>query len=458
VRSQDLTSGPIKRHLIKMSLFMGMVMIVQTLYGLIDLYWVGRLGSTAVAAVAIGTNLMMFTLALTQILSVGTLSLVSQAAGRKDQAEVSKIFNQSQMMSVALGTLFAVGMFIARETYCRQQSSDPETAKLVSEFLTWFIPAMFLQFPMMTMASALRGVGDMRTVALSQGGTILMNIVLAPFLIFGWGTGVPMGVEGAALATVISIAIGFAFLFGHVWKKGVFFAKGAGVWTPDFAAWRRIAFIGLPSGVEFAVVAVYYAFIIWVIRAFGPQAQAAFGIGMRIIQVGMLSSISVGFSSAAIAGQNFGAKLPNRVRENFKASLVVAVCCAVLLFLPIHLISAMLVSPFTDDPAVVAYGSDFLRLMSWNLIATAIIFPCFATFSGFGNTVPSLIGSVMRIATVIIFGYLLHLRSDFQILWIWKLSVAATFGQSLLGMIFVRREFGKNLGPLEREAEVAIPA
>src|SRR6187549_769939 len=123
---QDLTTGPVTRHLLKTTSFMLVTMIFQTLYFLIDLYWVGRLGTQAVAAVGIVGNLTFIVLALTQMLGVGTTAVVSHAAGRKNQEEALLLFNQSQVMAIVTGVLFLVAGLAGRWAYARAMSADAE--------------------------------------------------------------------------------------------------------------------------------------------------------------------------------------------------------------------------------------------------------------------------------------------------------------------------------------------
>src|SRR4029078_6065173 len=105
---KDLTQGSVTKHLLHMSAFLAASMLVQTLYLLADLYWVGRLGKEAIAAVGVAGNLMMIVLALKQMLGVGTTTLIAQATGRKNQPDAERAFNQSLVMSVVIGILFAV--------------------------------------------------------------------------------------------------------------------------------------------------------------------------------------------------------------------------------------------------------------------------------------------------------------------------------------------------------------
>jgi Na+-driven multidrug efflux pump len=159
---QDLTTGPITRHLLKTTSFMLVTMVFQTLYFLVDLYWVGRLGTEAVAAVGIAGNLTFIVLALTQMLGVGTTTVVSHAVGRKDHEEALLLFNQSQVLAMVTGVLFLIVGLAARTAYSVAMSADPTTAVLAGEYLLWFIPAMALQFALVAMGSALRAVGNFK--------------------------------------------------------------------------------------------------------------------------------------------------------------------------------------------------------------------------------------------------------------------------------------------------------
>src|SRR5438552_1549397 len=152
---QDLTTGPVTRHLLKTTGFMLVTMIFQTLYFLIDLYWVGRLGKEAVAAVGIAGNLSFIVLALSQMLGVGTTTLVSHAVGRRDHEEGLLVFNQSQVLGLLTGLLLLVGGLVLRGQYAAVEAADPTTARLADDYLKWFIPAMALQFALVGMGAAL---------------------------------------------------------------------------------------------------------------------------------------------------------------------------------------------------------------------------------------------------------------------------------------------------------------
>src|SRR5688572_25984125 len=170
---EDLTTGSISRHLLKTTGFMLVTMVFQTLYFLVDLYWVGRLGKEAIAGVGIAGNLTFIVLAITQMLAVGTTTLVSHAAGRKEREQAQQVLTQSLLLAVFIGALFLIVVTALRESYVNSLSPDPLSAAAASSYLSWFVPAMALQFPMVVMGAALRGTGNFKPGMVVQTATVI---------------------------------------------------------------------------------------------------------------------------------------------------------------------------------------------------------------------------------------------------------------------------------------------
>ena len=442
---QDLTTGPITRHLLKTTGFMLVTMLFQTLYFLIDLYWVGRLGTAAVAAVGIAGNLTFIVLALTQMLGVGTTAVISHAVGRKDAPQAVMLFNQAQVLAMVTGVLFLVIGLVTRLPYARGMAADARTAELATQYLAWFVPAMALQFGLVAMSAALRAIGNFKTGMVVGTVTVILNMILAPFLIFGWGTGHPLGVAGAAIASLVAIVVGLVWLTAYFRKVGSFLRFDPSAWRPRPAIWKQMLGIGLPSGVEFGITTVYLALVYSITRPFGAAAQAGFGIGMRIIQAGFMPVVALAFSVAPVAGQNFGARLPQRVKDTFKDAAWMAGALMVVFALACHLLPGPLVSVFSKDEGVIAVGTEYLRIISFNYVASGLVFVASSTFQAMGNTIPSLIASVVRIALVAIPGVIISRLPGFELHWLWWLSVASVFVQLVLAMLLLRREFGLRL-------------
>lgn len=441
---QDLTTGSLTHHLLKTTGFMLVSMVFQTLYVLVDLYWVGRLGTAAVAAVGLSGNLMFFVLAASQMLGVGTTALISHAAGRKDRERANLVFNQAQVLSILVGVLFLTVTLAARDWYATTLSADEATRALASEFLLWFIPGMALQFGLIAMASALRGTGNFRPGMIVQTSVVIINIVLAPILIFGWGTGVAFGVAGAAMATFIAIVIGVAWTITYFLPADSYLKFSRDL-RPRLPLWRDILKIGLPAGAEFALMAVYLVLVYAVSRPFGAAAQAGFGIGMRILQACFLPMVALGFAVGPVAGQNFGARRADRVRETFRTAARIATGAMLVLAATAWLSADVMVRVFTSDTAAIAVGEEYLHIVAFNFVASGVVFVSSSMFQAMGNTVPSLISSATRIILIAVPVLLLARVPGFTLQWVWLISVGATFVQLGLNLTLLQREFRRRL-------------
>jgi putative MATE family efflux protein len=431
-------------------------MLFQTLYVLVDLYWVGRLGTNAVAAVGISGNLTFIVLAATQMLGVGTTTLISHATGRRDQAQATVIFNQAQVLSLVVGVMFLVIALVLRGPYARAFSADDATMALTRDYLLWFIPAMALQFGLIAMASALRGTGNFRPGMIVQTATVILNIVLAPVLIFGWGIGRPLGVAGAAIATLLAIAIGVVWMAMYFWPADAYLKFTPGEWAPRFKLWGDMLKIGLPAGAEFALMAVYLMLVYAVSRPFGAAAQAGFGIGIRILQACFLPVVALGFAVSPVAGQNFGARQSARVKETFKTGAAIAAASMLILAAAVWLWGDAMVRVFTTDAAAVAVGEEYLHIVAFNFVASGVIFVSSSMFQAMGNTIPSLITSAARILIVAVPVLLLAGTPGFALRWIWYISAAAVVVQLAMNLLLLKREFRLrlNFAPDERRGLV----
>jgi putative MATE family efflux protein len=441
---EDLTTGSIWRHLLKTTSFMLVTMLFQTLYYLVDLYFVGRLGKEAIAGVGIAGNLTFIVLAITQMLGVGTTTLIAHASGRKDREQADLVLNQSVLLAVLIGIVFFAVVSAFRDAYVQALSPDPVSALRASEYLRWFVPAMALQFPLVVMAAALRGTGNFKPGMVVQTATVILNIVLAPALMFGWMTGRNMGVAGAGLATFIAIIVGTGWLALYFVPQ-TSYLKFHPQFRPQTALWGQSLKIGLPAGVEFGLVAVYLFVVYTVSRRFGAAAQAGFGIGQRIVQAGFMPVVALAFAVAPVAGQNFGARHAHRVRETFQRAALMAAVLMLLFGLLCRVAARPLIGFFSSDPAVIGVGAEYLRIVAWSLVASGIVFVNGSMFQAMGNTIPPLVASLTRTAVALIPAVLLARVSTFELRWIWYLSVGATLLQLVINLLLLRREFKARL-------------
>src|SRR5437870_2913213 len=442
---KDLTQGSVTRHLLHMSAFLAASMVVQTLYLLADLYWVGRLGKEAIAAVGVAGNITMIVLALTQMLGVGTTTLISQAAGRKDQPQAELVFNQSFVMSILIALALGVVGFLLRPAYCESLSADAEMATLAKAYLLWFLPGLLLQFPLVALGSALRATGIIKPAVGFQVLSVFLNIVLAPLLIFGIGPWPKLGVTGAALATFISILIADVLMIIYFEKKYHYVRFRFPLLRPQTEIWKRMLGIGVPAGTEFLLLFVYIVLVYAIIRGFGPEAQAGFGIGARVMQAMFLPVMALSFAVAPVVGQNFGGRRADRVRDSFYSAAGIASILMLLLTMMVQFAAGGLIRAFSRDPAVIIVGSEYLKIVSFNFVAVGLVFISSSVFQGIGNTLPPLVSSMTRLLLFALPATLLSQRPGFQIRYVWSLSVFSIFCQACANLLLLQREFRRKL-------------
>ena len=438
---QDLTNGSLTGHLLKTTSFMLVSMVFQTLYILVDLFWVGRLGTDAIAAVGLAGNISFIVIAITQVLGVGSTTLISHASGRKEQDRAIFLFNQSQVLAMVVAVFFLAISMALRRQYAAEQSATEGMRIATEQYLLWFLPAMALQFAMVAMGAALRGTGNFKPGMIVQTATVVINMITAPFLIFGWGPFPEMGVSGAAVATLVSIAVGVVWISFYFIDAKAYLRFHFGHWTPQLKVWRDMLKIGLPAGAEFALMGVYMAVVYAITRPFGAPAQGGFTIGLRVVQSAFLPVVALGFAVAPVAGQNFAARKPDRVRAAFKAAAGMAGAVMLVSAVGMFFGAEALMRIFTSDPAAIAVGVEYLRIVVVTFVPSGITFVSSSMFQALGNTIPPLATSTIRILIAAGPAIFLARAAGFHLTWIWYLGAIATVLQMTLNLFLLQREF-----------------
>ena len=418
-------------------------MIFQTLYYLVDLYFVAKLGDATVAGVSAAGNVQFIVMALTQVLGVGTMALIAHAVGRRDQDDANLVFNQSTLLAVGCGVVVLIGGLLLSRRYMQAVGADLATVEAGTQYLRAFVPGLALQFALVSMGSALRGTGIVKPTMLVQIVTVVMNIVLAPVLIAGWGTGRPLGAAGAGLASSLAIGTGVLMMTAYFIRLEHYVGFRSSLLRFRWDVMRRVLRIGVPPGGEFALLFTYTAIVYYVIRDFGAPAQAGYGIGSRVMQSIFMPVMAVAFSAAPLAGQNVGAQRMDRVRDTFRWAAIIGCVPMAVLTLLCQIRPELAIGVFTKEAAVVAVGADFLRVISWNFVATGLIFTCSGMFQALGNTIPALISSGTRLLTFVVPALWMSTRAGFDLRHVWLLSVGTVTAQAAFSVWMLLRELRK---------------
>ncbi|MGH6709005.1 MAG: MATE family efflux transporter [Bradyrhizobium sp.] len=446
---KDLTQGSIVSHILNMAppIVAGMVTIM--ICQLVDLYFVAGVGEAAVAGVAAAGNLAFLINGLMQVLGVGTVALISQAVGRKDRDDANLVYNQSLGLAAVCGLLTWVTVSVFAAAYMRTVAADEATVAAGTTYLLWFVPALVLQFVTQVMGAALRGTGIVRPTMIVQISVVMINIALAPVLISGWGTGRPLGVAGAGLASSIAMLFAVLMLWIYFRRLERYVGVDRAQLRPRFREWQRILNVGLPAGGEFAIIFIWMGVIYYALRDFGAAAQAGFGIGTRVLGLIQMPALAIALAAGPIAGQNFGAGNGARVKDTFVKAALIATVVMIAITILAQWQPGLLLVGFASDRETMAVAILFLQMVSLNLVAQGFTFVCSSMFQGLGNTKPMLLSSAFRLVTYALPVLWLSARPGFRIEYIWYVSNLTTTLQAALSLWLLHLEFKKRVTPLK---------
>lgn len=373
---KDFTSGNIARQLIDFSLPIMLGNVLMSVYGIINLIWVGRLlGHSAVAAVAATLPIIMLLPAFLIGLGMATNVLIAQAFGRKDTALLRKILSNSFFASTLFCLLISGGGLLLRGWFLDWVQTPPQIRAMAEDYLTIMMAALIFQFFVNWMNGMLRGLGDAQTVLKMLGMLTLFNVTLVPVFIVGFGPISPLGVAGAAwgsaLAALLTGVIGYLYLLQY----NPYINMRGWDYSLDWGIIRQVFVIGVPASMQMMVVSLAGVVIVSLVNGYGAHVTAAFGIGMQIDMLAAIPFMSIGMAATSIAGQNLGAKKLDRVFATLRVSvyfgLAIAFFCTVALFFFSREIGSLFLKASPENDAVLGVVQNYYRFM-------AFIFPCFA--------------------------------------------------------------------------------
>jgi putative MATE family efflux protein len=383
----DYTTGSVLGHILRLSLLTGLYQLLESGYYLADLYWVGRLGQEATAAVTMAGHLQLISMGLAMTLMVGATPIVAQAIGARADRDLRPLYNQTLLLGLSVAALFTVAGFAVIPSYFGWLGAGPESAALGRDYLVWVVPAFALKLAAMSMIGPMRADGDLIRPALANAAALVVNGVLDPVFIFGAGPVPALGVTGAALSTLIGAVVAFALMLGQYERRRRPLLAVPAPWRPRPALWGRILRIGLPVGANAAIDMTWMFVLYLAIRDLGTAVQAGVGIAFKIVGVATLPVYAIAFSIAPIVGQNVGAGDLRRVRRAFHATCAVSGGAMLACAVGLQVAAEAVARPFSTDPATVEAAAAYLVVVAWALPSMAILNNALGVFEGIGNTV-----------------------------------------------------------------------
>jgi len=409
-----LTFGSVPRHLVAFSMPMLVGSLIQSAYSFVNAAWVGKgLGEAEMGAVTVTGAAMFALLALALGITVGAGILAAQFVGARDMDRLRRVVQSSTtLLGIASVVVFGAGQWLAAPVL-RLMDTPADVLPLAVDYTRWLLLLTPFLFGTFNISSLLRAVGDSKTPLYFQTAGLALTAVLDPVLMFGW-IGCPrLGLNGTALANILSQSASMVALYLWLRRRG-------SVIAPD---WRRLSMdrqtlwlilkVGLPSAVQQGLAAFGFLFITGIVNAYGVSATAAFGAAMRIDQVVLLPAMTFGVAVSTMAGQNIGAGRLDRVREVFRWGLLVSggvtlAGSALATGLP-----GLLLRAFLNDPEAIRIGTTYLTIVGASYVCLAVMFVSNGVINGAGHTVVTTLVTLLalwlvRVPLAVLLSHRLH--------------------------------------------------
>ena len=437
---QDYTQGSISRAILLLSVPMVLEMAMESLFAVVDVFFVASLGASAVATVGLTESMLTLVYAVALGLSMGTTAMVARRIGEKNPEEAARTAVQAVLVGIAASVPFAlVGIFFAKDVLVLM-GADPWVLEHGYKYTRWMLGGNAVIMLIFINNAVFRGAGDaaiaMRVLWVSNA----INIVLDPALIRGWGPLPAMGVEGAAVATCIGRGVGvlmqFWVLFRGAWHIRVLWSQ---VHVSAALMWRLIR-VSLGGIGQFVIATSSWVFLVRIMSEFGSAALAGYTIAIRIVIFTFLPAWGLSNAAATLVGQNLGAKQPERAeRSAWLTGLAnmgfMAVVAAVYIIW-----NEPLIRFFTDDPEVIAIGADCLRIVSYGYLFYAWELVMINAFNGAGDTItPTIINFICFWMIEIPVAYVLAMKTGMGAHGVYWSIVIAESVAGLIAIFWFRR-------------------
>jgi putative MATE family efflux protein len=382
----DYTEAPIGRAVILLAVPMVLEMLMESVFAVADIFFVGRLGADAVATVGLTESLMFIVYALAIGVAIGAAATVARRIGEKDPDRAAVAAVQAIILGgIAAVVLGAIGALFGPQLIRAMGASDAvlATGSTFSRIMLGGCGTVTMLF---LINSVFRGAGDAAIAMRVLWFANTINIVLGPTLIFGLGPFPEMGVAGAATATTIGRGCGVLYQLFHLTRPGGRLRVKREHWRLDPDAMRSILRISGTATFQNFVATASWMGLIKILSGFGSAAVAGNTIGIRIVLFALLPSFGVSNAAATLVGQNLGAGRPDRAEAAaWKAGLYNTMCLGVVgvIFL---VFAPFLISVFTSDPEVAPYGVRCLRIVAAGFFFYGYGMVLTQAFNGAGDT------------------------------------------------------------------------
>lgn len=372
--------------------------LLQTAYQLTDTFWVGRLGAEAVAAVSLSFPIIFLMISLGGGLAIAGTILVSQYKGRGDVKQVDHVAVQTLLMMVIISASLSILGYYISAPIMKFIGAEPEVLPGAVAYMQITFMGLMFMFGYFVFQSLMRGVGDVKTPMFIALGTVLLNLILDPLFIMGWGPIPAYGVSGAAMATIGTQGMA-AFMGLYILFHGKYGIRLK--WENlkfDFPLIKKMFILGLPSSIDQSTRALGLTIMSFLVASFGTMAVASYGIGIRVLSFVIIPAIGISMATSTLVGQNIGAgktkRAENITNVSSLFSFIILTIAGVLLYIFATPITATFIP---NDPEVIRSGSHFVQIMSLSFGFIGLQQTLNGAFMGSGNTMISMVLSIVSL-------------------------------------------------------------
>lgn len=374
---------------------MAVGLVFMIVVNLIDTYWAGQLGTDELAAMSFSFPVIGVVVNITIGLMVGTSVAIARVLGQGKREEADRLSTHALLLGVLVVACISGLGLATQDAVFGLLGAPAELLPVIRRYMSiWYLSAFVLVVPMMG-NGVLRAHGDAKTPRNMMIAIALANAALDPLLIFGWGPVPAMGLEGAAWATAGARLVGGIYAFVMLSRK-----KALDLHLPSPAellgSWKRVLAVGIPATITNVLGPIATALLTAIVATFGAEAVAAYGIGARVEGLLLMAPIALSSGLSPFIGQNWGAHLPQRVSEGFRASVRFSILWGLGVMLLLLPTAGLIASAFTDDPTVAEDIQLYLWVVPIGYAPYGVMLMVSSSFNAMDRALRSTMLSVLR--------------------------------------------------------------
>lgn len=384
---QDFTAGGLNRAIFLLAIPMVLEMVLESLFAVVDVFWVGRLGADAVATVGLTESLLTLVFAVGMGLALSTTAMVARRVGEKDPSGAAVAGVQAIVLGLA--TSFTIGLpcWFYAPRLLQLMGASPQIVASGSGYARIALGGCGAIVMLFLNNAIFRGAGDAAVAMRLLWVSNIINLILDPCLIFGWGPFPKLGVTGAALATFTGRSIGVLYQFYRLLRGTERIRILLTQLRVNFDVLWRLVRVSLTGILQFAIANVSWIGLVRIVSMFGSAALAGYTIAIRVVIFAILPSWGLSNAAATLVGQNLGAKQPERAEKSVWRTGLYNMAFLGFVGVIFILFTEPIIRLFTNDPAVVPLAVSCLRILSSGNIGFAYGMVMLQAFNGAGDTV-----------------------------------------------------------------------